>query len=418
MTRALIALALPSLLAACDPYGAWPEPASVYPWVYTPEQDLEAWEEVRWETETWDPNNDPATAGLYLRKALEHRAGAPTESLEHFEAMREQLPGLGAGLTLSFVGDAMWVGDNWSSYATGASPLLDGAVRVGNLETPTSAEHSTVQGELGTYAFNAPPELLDGLPLDLLQLNNNHSLDAGESGLDNTVAEIEARGLLHTGVDEHAVVEIEGQRLAFLSYTWGLNQRDASPERELFIVPFGHIDEPIDLTRIEADIAQARAEGADTVVVLAHWGFEYEYYPDPHFMVLGRAMVAAGADLVVGQGPHVVQPPELCQVNTPERIPGIGSCSVRDEDGEPRTAAILYSLGNFGTDMPTVPCQTGLVATVSLNPDVTGLGWAAQATFQGTDGPELLPLAELLEDPDLADEAARLEAHLGTGWKR
>ncbi len=403
------------LLAACDP---WPADGTVFPWVYTPETDLEDWEEVRWETETWDAENDPEMAGLYLRKALEHREGAPVESLDHFEAMRPQLPALGPGVQLSFVGDVMWVGDNWSDYAAGASGLLDGDLRIGNLETPTSPEHSTEQGALGTYAFNAPPEMLDSLPIDLLQLNNNHSIDAGDEGLEATIAEVEARGMDHTGVDEHATVEVGGLRIAFLSYTWGLNQRDASSIHELFIVPFGHIDEEIDLSGLEADIADARADGADTVVVLAHWGFEYEYYPDPHFMVLGRRMISAGADLVVGQGPHVVQPPEICSVNHDEILPGVGSCSVRDDSGEPRTAAILYSLGNFGTAMPTEPCQTGLVATVSLDPDVTGLGWAAQATAQGEDGPGILPLDDLLDDPDLAEESDRLEEHLGAGWKR
>ena len=120
--------------------------------------------------------------------------------------------------------------------------------------------------------------------------------------------------------------------------------------------------------------------------------------------------------MVVGQGPHVAQPVELCQVNRPEEIPGIGVCSVRTDDGEPRTAAVLYSLGNFGTVMATVPCQVGLVATVTLAPDVTGLGWVAVATV---DGPtSLVPLDSVLGEPDLAAEADRLDAHLGTGWRR
>jgi hypothetical protein len=63
-------LAVTALLAACDPYRSWPEEGEVFPWVFTPETDLEPWEEVRWETETWDPEDDPEMAGLYLRKAL------------------------------------------------------------------------------------------------------------------------------------------------------------------------------------------------------------------------------------------------------------------------------------------------------------------------------------------------------------
>lgn len=148
---------------------------------------------------------------------------------------------------------------------------------------------------------------------------------------------------------------------------------------------------------------------------------DLKYYADPHFMVLARELIAAGADLIVGQGAHVLQPPEICYVNWPEQVPGIGTCSVRsvDEDEEPRTAAVLYSLGNFGTAMGTIPCQTGMVATVTLDGHVvTGLGWSAAATIQGDDGPELRPLDQLLDDPDHAAEMERLDAHLGTGWKR
>lgn len=410
------------LLAACDAdpagYAAWPDPLTVYPWVYTPEVDLEPYEEVRWETETWDPATDSDMVAGYLTKALLHRPGAPEESLAHFEAMRETLPRVSDGVSLSFVGDVMWVGENWSAFATPAAGLLDGDLRIGNLETPTSPDHSTEPAELGLYRFNAPPEMLDGLPLDVVQLNNNHSLDVEDSGLEATVAEVEARGLVGVGVDSHATVEVGGLRVAMLSYTWGINRRDITSTHELFVVPFGHIGEDIDLGGIGDDIAAARADGADSVVVLVHWGYEYEYYPDPHFLQLGREIVALGADVIVGEGPHVAQPAELCHVNDPEAVPGVGTCSVRTEDGEARTAAILYSLGNFGTTMPTLPCQAGIVATVTLDPDVTGLGWAAAVTLEGEDGLEIRPLADELDDSDRAAEMERLEAHLGTGWAR
>ena len=405
------------LLAACDPYARWPEPGEAYPDVYTPEADLEPYEEVRWETETWDPATDLDLAAQYLLKAQNHRPGAPRESLRHFEAMRSQVQPLGAGIRLSLVGDVMWVGSNWEAFALPAAGLLDGDLRVGNLETPTSPDHSTEDRALGLYAFNAPPEMLDGLPLDVLQLNNNHSLDAGNDGLANTVEEAEARGFTVTGVDRHATVEVQGRRVALLAYTWGLNVRDVEPTAELFVVPFGHVGEPIDLSELEADVAEARAS-ADSVVLLLHWGFEYEYYADPHFLRLARSMIRAGADVIVGSGPHVAQPPEWCHVNRPEHVPGVGTCSVRTPDEEPRTAAVLYSLGNFGTGMPTIPAQVGLVATVSLDPDVTGLGWAPAVTLDGTAGPEVHPLDDHLGVPELAEESERLDAHLGGHWRR
>lgn len=399
------------LLLGCDPYRAWPDPTTVFPAVYTPETGLEPYAEVRFETETWTVEDDPEELALYLMKSQYHRTGAPAESLAHFEAMRAQIPPEGAGQLLSFAGDIMWMGGNWSAFATPVADQLSG-IRVGNLETPTSPLVSHEQGALGIYAFNAPVEMLDALPFDVLQLNNNHTLDAGASGIAATVEQVEAHGYVGTGVDRHHIHE----GVAMLSYTWGLNIRDTPYEQELFIVPFGHLDEPVDISGIAADIAAARAAGARSVVALLHWGFEYEYYPDPHFMVLARQIIAAGADLIVGQGPHVVQPPEICHVNNPEVVPGIRTCSVRTDDGAPRTAAVLYSLGNFATNMYTLPCQVGVVARVTLDPDVTGLGWSGVVTVDGAAGPEVQPL-ETQEGAEVLAEAARLGAHLGEGWQ-
>ena len=93
---------------------------------------------------------------------------------------------------------------------------------------------------------------------------------------------------------------------------------------------------------------------------------------------------------------------------------------MRTDDGRPRVAAILYSLGNFGTVQPTVPLQTGIIATASLRPGfgVTGLGWEAVTVQDGPSGLSLVPLAARLEEVEYAEEQARLDQHLGVRWKR
>ncbi len=386
--------------------------ALAFPYTYTPQTDLEDYEEVRFETETWDPLTDIDQTLLYTQKSVLHRKSAPQEALEHFEVMRPKIPPLGVGTQLDFVGDVMWIGDNWSTFLDPVAGLLDGDLRIGNLETPVDPDQPTDKDDLPLYAFNAPPEILEGLPLDVLQLNNNHTMDLGNASVTATLAQVDAHGFQRTGIDSHLAVG----EIAFLSFTWGLNNRVDSPDRELFIVPFGHLDEAIDLTSIGEAITSARAAGAASVVLLLHWGFEYEYYSDPHFMVLAREMIALGADLIVGEGPHVVQPPEICAVNQGETA-GIGTCAVEDGTGVPRNAAILYSLGNFGTTMETLPCQTGIVGSVTLNPDVTGLGWQAAVTAAGAEGIEVVP-ASGSDDPDVVEELQRLDALLGTGWKR
>lgn len=408
------------LLVGCSPYASWPDEGETYPWRYTPEP-VEDYEAVRVETETWTPLVDIEQTGLYLKKSLEHRPGAPFDSEVHFGLMRSaMLPLVEADAQLSLVGDVMWLGGGWSEAYDAVAHLLDGDLRIGNLETPVSSVHPTQPGNLPSpYAFNAPETILDGLPLDVVQINNNHSLDVGDEGLERTRRVLIERGFTPTGMDGHATVELEGGTVAVLSYTWGLNSAEGS-EHELFVVPFGHVGERIDLAGMERDIASARVN-ATWVVVLLHWGFEYEYYPDPHLMVLARSMVAAGADVVSGSGPHVLQPAELCTVNTPLAVPGVGTCSVRSDDGEPRLAAVLYSLGNFGTAMATIQAQVGAVASVSLarGIGVVGLGWEAVASQPTPDGGRVVvPLEELIEEEEHTLESERLDQHLGARWRR
>ncbi|MBM4367023.1 MAG: CapA family protein [Deltaproteobacteria bacterium] len=390
-------------ILGCDPYAEWPAEGSYFPYAYTPESELQDYETVRWETESWTPEDDADQLALYLLKAQDHKPAGVAEVEAHFAA--QSLPAPGDGQSISLAGDVMWVGDNWSSFAVPVADLLDGDLRVGNLETPVSSLHSTEPGALGLYAFNAPSDMLEALPFDALQLNNNHSLDAGDEGLAATVSAVRSAGYVATGVDGQATVG----NVALISYTWGTNVREPSAH-ELYIEPFGHVEPEIDWDRVARDLAvEARWK-----VVLLHWGYEYEYFPEPQFMQQAREFIARGADLVVGQGPHVVQPAEICHVNDPSQVPGVGTCSLRTADGEPRTAAVIYSLGNFATSMATIPCQVGVIATVTLGSEgVTGLAWEPVATV---DGPSVVPLASLTGEEYLA-EAARLEEHLG-GWGR
>ncbi len=406
------------LAAGCDPFARWPSAPDAFPWVFTPRADLLPYEEVRVETETWQPLVDAEQTALYVQKSVLHRPGAPAEVELHFADLRDQLPPLvPSDPTLSFVGDVMWLGDNWSQFADPVADRLDGVLRLGNLETPVSASHPTDRAELGLYDFNAPLDILDGLPLDVVQINNNHSLDVGDDGLEQTYKALTGRGFLPLGKDGNLAAAglSDDVSVAVATYTWGVNGH-TSVEHDLAIIPFGHLDAPIDLSRVADDLQLARDVGATHSVVMLHWGYEYEYWPDPHFMQLAREIIALGADVVVGHGPHVVQPAELCTVDIPVAVPGMGRCSVRSIEGRPRIAAVLYSLGNFGTTMATLQAQVGLIGSVSLDSfGVSGLGWEAVVSV---DGPTVVPIESRLDDPAVLSELERLDRHLGTSWKR
>ncbi len=98
-------------------------------------------------------------------------------------------------------------------------------------------------------------------------------------------------------------------------------------------------------------IKQMRDDGADFIIMYLHWGYEYELYPDPEIIRLGRELAKAGADLIIGSHPHVVQPSEL----------------YLDGDGhQGRRSFIAYSLGNFTTTMYTPLCRLGAIKTFEL----------------------------------------------------
>src|SRR5262249_57551517 len=76
---------------------------------------------------------------------------------------------------------------------------------------------------------------------------------------------------------------------------------------------------PLELGRVSEALAGMAADGAEFRIVSLHWGFEFEFYPDPQIVRAGREFVRAGADLVLGTHPHVIQPMEVCCVSAYEK---------------------------------------------------------------------------------------------------
>ena len=148
------------------------------------------------------------------------------------------------------------------------------------------------------------PELLDGLPLDVVQVNNNHTIDVGDDGLAATLGELEERGIFATGVDAQLLFDIDGTTVATPRLHLGRQQTRPNPPPTTCIPsPLGTLTKTSISPQCSATSTRRAPGGAQVVVVLLHWGFEYEYFTDPHFMILARKMVAAGADVVAGSGP-------------------------------------------------------------------------------------------------------------------
>ena len=187
--------------------------------------------------------------------------------------------------------------------------FLRGAdLTVGNLESPISLKGENMGSK---YSFRAEPKTIEGLKFagfDILSLANNHIWDYGEEAMSDTIYLLNMNGIntVGAGRDEReanrtVVKEIRGEKIAFLSFTNLYPESlEAKGER-------GGISD-FDLNKIKEDIKKMKDSGeAEVVIVSLHFGEEYKKDPSDSKKEIARAVVEAGADLVVGHHPHVAQ---------------------------------------------------------------------------------------------------------------
>lgn len=262
---------------------------------------------------------------------------------------------------LLFVGDAMQHQAQLDAARTGKSsfdfsrcfneihPLVSTAdLAVVNLETPVGDPPYS-----GYPCFNAPPEYLDALAdcgFGLFLTANNHTLDRRARGLRNTVSHLESRALPHLGtyISDSArmeslplILDVNGFKVGFLNYTYGTN--GISPSEGVRV---DYIDRP----QIKADVDSTRAAGAEIIAVCIHWGDEYHLLPNTAQKHTADFLEALGVDVIIGSHPHVIQPMEF----RPNRY-------YPEKD-----VFLVYSLGNFISNMKTSDTRGGAVAHIKL----------------------------------------------------
>jgi len=197
-----------------------------------------------------------------------------------------------SSVTLALLGDVMLGRDVHPDAETFAylEPFLTSAdLALANLESPLTT--SPVQTE-SPYALCAPPENVKYLVdagFDLLALANNHHLDCGPAGLIETQSTLTDAGLGFIGPDPEPVYRsIKGIRLAFLAF-------DAISEFDL---------------EAAVQAVQSARESGTLVVVSMHWGMEYQSGASASQKQIAQALAEAGATLIWGHHPHVLQPAE------------------------------------------------------------------------------------------------------------
>ena len=249
-------------------------------------------------------------------------------------------------MTILFSGDVLLSDHVLNAYsrAGGISGVLDG----GYLNAIQSADYFVVNEEFpfssrGTqaadkqYTFRLAPEkvsMFQEMGIDAVTLANNHALDYGTDALLDTCEVLDGAGILHTGAGKDlnaakqpVVFEKNGQRVALIGATRVIPEAGWAAAN-------GHpgmlSSYEVSVEPLLAQIAECHAAG-DKVVVLIHWGIEREEKPQEYQRALAKRYIDAGADLVIGSHPHVLQGIEYYK-------------------GKP----IFYSLGNFvfGSSIP------------------------------------------------------------------
>lgn len=214
-------------------------------------------------------------------------------------------------------------------------------------------------GGLGEYgysgypSFNTPPSLLSLLKtcsVDMLTLANNHALDRYFDGLLKTIKNVDQAGLARVGAyrsqkeyDTPMIVELNGIKIGITNYTTSLNGLEKYSDKRALsygLRTFSRAD-------IEADLRALREAGAQAIVVFAHWDREYKRAPSNDTRKLAERLAAAGADVIIGGHPHMVQPIE------------------RVESGG-RSALMLFSMGNFLSNHKGEYLDNGIIFEVSF----------------------------------------------------
>lgn len=220
-------------------------------------------------------------------------------------------------IKLTFVGDIMFSGNVEAlledkgydyPYVYVRDYLQQADFTIANLETPI-----TVRGEPEekSYAYRSSPGALPDLAesgIDIVNLANNHILDYGLIGMLDTFEHVDQAGVKRVGAGNNAeeafapvIVEKNGVKIAFFGFSQVIPELWWKADRN-----HPGVAETYDYTRPVKAIESVRAE-VDLVVVLAHWGEERTDIPNDKQTEMAHRYIDAGADLVVGGHPHVLQ---------------------------------------------------------------------------------------------------------------
>lgn len=273
-------------------------------------------------------------------------SGCTADSLATIEPLpivEEQEPPQPESITITLVGDIMVHNTqltaayrpetdsyDFSEFFKPVQPIFQASdLVIGNLETTLAGAET---GYTGYPRFNTPESMAGDLKkagFDVVTTANNHSMDRGTKGITATLQHLDEAGLLHTGTfatkeDQliPLITEVKGCKIAILSYTYGLNGHILPKDTSVAV-------NMLDPEQIKRDIQTAKEHNAQLIMVALHFGNEYRPTATTAQQQLAKAVIEAGADVIIGHHPHVLEP------------------IVITDESSAETKLISYSLGNF-----------------------------------------------------------------------
>jgi len=212
--------------------------------------------------------------------------------------------------------------------------LQRGDLVFGNLEFAASTHSDLPRFE--SEWMRAPPGVVKGLKhagFNVLSVANNHVMDHGPKAFEETLRTVEKQGLAYCGAKEFLrtarIIKINGLKIGFLSYCFVKSS-------------FNLIISLSDIKGILRDIKAAKKQ-VKFLIVSLHWGDEFMTVPSKEQEGVARKVVDAGADVILGHHPHVLQ-------------------KIEQYNGK----IIAYSLGNFVFDMWQKPTRLGAILEIEL----------------------------------------------------
>jgi poly-gamma-glutamate capsule biosynthesis protein CapA/YwtB (metallophosphatase superfamily) len=339
-----VAVIVKALHKAADTFGFWNHPAKKTAGDF---EEMSLMDKIYWGYKSKNPIKKVEKD----RQLEEHfkKSSAPIQVPEGFDAHRQ--------LTFAAVGDVIKVAGLEHSkdflYEDMAELIVDKDISYANFESQLTSQ------DLGAYVFSdkeTPPLCCSSAQYEAIKGHKNkqytimhtacnHTFDMGLEGIETTLAQLEQDGIVDLGTNREAAMQRRarvlvknGVKLGFVSATFGLNGKEVPKDKEYMVnvVKFHRKDtidniDGVDISLLENQIDDCRAQGCDIIFASLHWGYEYEFFPRGHQVEMAHKLVEMGVDVIVGHHSHVLQPVEYYH---PKR------------DSE-QTAVIVYSLGNL-----------------------------------------------------------------------